>query len=460
MNMLFKDIRYSLRACGRNITFSLTLILILALGIGGTSSIFTIVYGVLLQPLPFANPERLVLIVGATAPPGQDHISWWAQSPVIDQLCFYRTGGINLRNGDVPVRINAAVVSASFFKVFGIQPKLGRSFTPDDEKPGYNNIAIVSNRFWEDRLNGVPDITGKIVSLNGIQHTIVGVMPDAFSYPGHADVWTPRAVGESSFDNLDVSDNQQEQPDLSSSLRTNVMVGRLKADVSLQQAREQLKLRFNQTAELERKAGLSAGDGINIIPLHEVFVRNFRQSLWVLFAGVAFLMLIACANVATLILSRAVSKQKEIAVRLCLGAGRFRIVRLLLAESVVISLIGGVAGVILAYWLVELFRIIGPRTMPRLAEVEVNLIVLIFTLIASVCVGVIVWLVPAIQTLSVNLTDTLKEEGGRSISSARRRVRQSLVVLEVALAFILLAGAGLERQKSVSSKRHLSRIQS
>lgn len=415
----------------------------LALGIGGTTSIFTIVYGVLLQPLPFANPDRLILIVGATAPPGHDRVLWWKQSPVLDSLCLYRTGGVNLHNGDSSVRTNVAVVSASFFKVFSTQPQLGRAFTPDDEKPGYNRIAMVSSRFWRNEFNRTPDIAGKTVILNGIQHTVVGVMPDGFSYPGRADVWTPRAVSEAYSDNLDVGDDQQEQPDLSISLRMDVMVGRLKPGVGLQQGREQLKLRFNQAAELERKAGLGVGDGINVIPLHEVFVRNLRQSLWVLFAGVVFLMLIACANAATLMLSRALSKQKEIAVRLCLGASPFRIVRLLFTESMLLSLMGGVAGIILAYWLVEVFRIIGPKTIPRLAEVQVNVIVLIFTLIVSVCVGVIIGLVPAIQTLSVNLTDTLKEEGGRPISNGRRRVRQTLVVIEIALAFVLLVGAGL-----------------
>ncbi|MEP7340709.1 MAG: ABC transporter permease [Acidobacteriota bacterium] len=443
MNALFQDIRYSLRAFGRNVVFSLTLILVLALGISGTTSIFTIVYGVLLQPLPFSNPDRLILIAGAAAPPGHDRVSWWQQSTVLDSLCVYNAGGINLHKGDSSVRTNAAVVSASFFKVFGAQPQLGRAFTPDDEKPGYNRIAIVSKRFWRDEFNHTSDIVGKTVMLNGIQHTVVGVMPDGFSYPGRADVWTPRAVSEAYSSNLDVGDNQQEQPDLSLSLRADVMVGRLKPDVSLQQGREQLKLRNNQTAELERKAGLSIGDGINVILLHEVFVSKLRQSLWVLFAGVTFLLLIACANAATLMLSRAVSKQKEIAMRLCLGASRFRIVRLLLTESVLISLMGGVSGVILAYWLVELFRFIGPRTMPRLADVQVNGIVLIFTLTVSICVGVIVGLAPAIQTFSIKLTGTLKEEGGRSISGARRRVRQALVIIEVALAFILLAGAGL-----------------
>ena len=443
MSTLFQDIRYSLAACRRNIVFCLTLILVLALGIGGTTSIFTIVYGVLLQPLPFPESDQLVLIVGAAAPPGYDRVSWWEQSPALDSLCVYNMGGINLHKGDSPVRTNAAVVSKSFFKVFGTQPRLGRAFTTDDEKPGYNKVAIVSSRFWRDEFNSDPEIAGKTVTLNGIEHIVVGVMPDGFSYPGRVDIWTPRAAGIAYSANLDVGDNQQEQPDLSVSLRMDVMVGRLKSEVSLQQGREQLKLRFNQAAELERKANLGIGDGINVIPLHEALVGNLRQTLWVLFAGVIFLMLIACANATTLMLSRAVSKQKESAIRLCLGASRFRIVRLLLTESVLLSLIGGVAGVILAYWLVTLFRVIGPRTMPRLADVQVNLIVLIFTLIASICVGVIVGLVPAIQTFSIKLTGTLKEGGARSISSARQRVRQTLVVIEIALAFILLVGAGL-----------------
>lgn len=443
MNTLFQDLRYSLRACRRNIVFSLTLILVLALGIGGTTSIFTIAYGVLWQPLPFPDPDQLVLIVGATAPPGHDRVSWWEQSPALDGLCIYNTGGINLHKGDSPVRTNAAVVSAGFFKVFGAQPRLGRAFTTEDEKPGYNRVAIVSSRFWRDEYNGDSDIAGKTVTLNGIEHTVVGVMPEGFSYPGRVDVWTPRAAGRVYSANLDVGDNQQEQPDLSMSLRMDVMIGRLKPGISLQQGREQLKLRFNQTAELERKAGMGVGDGINVIPLHEALVGKFRQSLWTLFIGVAFLMLIACANAATLMLSRTVSRQKEIAVRLCLGSSRFRVIRLLLTESALLSLIGGVAGAVLAYWLVELFRNIGPRTMPRLADVQVNIVVLLFTLIVSICAGLIVGLASAIQSFSVELFSTLKEEGSQSISGARRRVRQALVVVEIAIAFILLVGAGL-----------------
>lgn len=443
MNTLFQDIRYSLRAIRRNLVFSLTLIFVLALGIGGATSIFTVVYGVLLRPLPFPDPDQLILIVGATAPPGNDRVSWWEQCQVLDSVCLYSTGGVNLNVGDSTVRTNAAVVSASFFKVFGAQPQLGRAFGSDDERSGYNRVAIVSNGFWEHRFNRAPDIIGKMVTLNGIQHTIIGVMPDGFGYPGRSDVWTPRAGDMAYSSNLDVGDNQQEQPDMSLSFRMDVMVGRLKSGVDLRQGHEQLKLRFNQTAELERKAGLGVGDGINVIPFHEALVGNFRQSLLMLFAGVAFLMLIACANAATLMLSRAVSRQKEIAMRLCLGASRFRIVRLLLTESALLSFFGGVAGVILAYWLVELFRFIGPRTMPRLADVQVNLVVLVFTMIASICVGVIVGLVPASQAFSIELTRALKEEGTRSISGARRRVRQTLVVIEIALAFILLVGAGL-----------------
>lgn len=443
MNTLFQDLRYSLRAIGRNIVFSLTLISVLALGIGGTTSIFTVLYGVLLQPLPFPNPDQLVLIVGATAPPGHDRVSWWEQSPALDSLCIYKTGGINLHNGDSSVRTNAAVVSASFLKVFGAQPKIGRAFTLDDEKPGYNRIAIVSGRFWRDKFNSLPDIAGKTITLNGIPHIVVGVMPDGFNYPGRTDVWTPRTSDQTYSSNLDVGDNQQEQPDLPVSLRMDVMVGRLKSGVGLQQGREQLKLRFNQAAELERKAGLGIGDGINVIPLHEALVGKLQRSLWTLFIAVAFLMLIACANAATLMLSRAISKQKEIAVRLCLGASRFRIVRLLLTESALLSLIGGAAGIVLAYWLVELFRIIGPQSMPRLADVQVNVVVLFFTLIASICVGVIVGLAPAIQTFSIELTGTLKEEGFQSVSGARRKLRQALVIVEIAIAFILLVGAGL-----------------
>jgi len=433
------DLRFWLRFFRRRPGFSLSLVLVMALGIGGATTMFSVLYGVILQPLPVREPDRLVGLSGAPVPSTGDVLDWWSQGQTFEGLCEYRAGGVNLSDGEFPVRALGATVSASFFPVFGVAPYLGRTFTIDDEQSGHNRVAIVSERLWTQNFARDPGVVGREITLEGIAYTIVGVMPIGFSYPGRTDIWTPRARGGGGGA---IFPGEDDQADLPSTLR-NRMIGRLRSGVSLPQAQAQLSLLFEQYKEVSAKAGLAAGSGVRIIPLHDMLVGRVRQAFWMLFAGVGFLLLIACANAANLLIVRGVSRQKEIAVRLCLGAGPGRIARLLLTEALLFAMASGVLGVILAYWGVELIRVFGPSDVPRLSAVRVNTIALVFALSLSFLVGILVGLAPALQAWSTRLAEVFKQEGARSSSGFRRRARHTIVVAEIALALVLLVGAGL-----------------
>ncbi|MEO0250005.1 MAG: ABC transporter permease, partial [candidate division WOR-3 bacterium] len=440
MQPVFQDLRYGFRTFARNRRFSLTLMLVLALGIGGTTAMFTLLYGVVLQPLPFKDADRLVRVVAVPTPEG-DSLVWWSQSQAFASLCEYRSGGINLTEGDWPTRVSAAVVSANFFSVFEVSPQLGRPFIAEDERPGHNRIAILSDHLWTQNFGRDPNISGRSITLNSIAHTIIGVMPAGFGYPGRTAVWVPRAVGGASLEL-----GEDDQADLPLGLR-NAMVGRLGAGVTLARAQSDLQVLFARLKETYAKSGVNYGDAVTrVVPLQQELVGAFRSALLALFAGVGFLLLIACANAANLLLVRGAARQKEIAIRLSLGASSSRIVRQVLSEAVLLTTISGSLGTLLAYGVVETIRKLGPRDIPRLAEIRLDPIALSFALGMSLLVGVAVGLAPALQTLRLKLTEALKEQGATSIGGGFRRIRQATVIAQVALSLVLLMGAGLTLQ--------------
>ncbi|MBO0798335.1 MAG: ABC transporter permease, partial [Blastocatellia bacterium] len=344
---------------------------------------------------------------------------------------------VNLTEGELPVRALGASVSAGFFSVLGVSPQLGRTFTTEEEQSGNNRVAILSEGLWAQNYSRDQHIIGRTITLNGLAHTIVGVMPPSFNFPGRTDVWVPEEEsGRSMFMGED------DQRDLPSSLRDQ-LIGRLRPGISLQQAQAQLTLLFNRYKKISERAGLNLGIGVRVLPLHDMLVGQVRHAFWMLFAGVGFLLLVACANAANLLIARGVTRQKEIALRLSLGAGPGRIVQQLLTESLLFAFLSGALGVLLSFWGVDFIRAFGPSDVPRLAAVRVNLITLGFALAVSFLVGVLVGLAPALQAWSIRLSEVFKEEGSRSASGFRRRARAAIVIAEVALTLALAVGAGL-----------------
>lgn len=438
MRSILQDFQYAFKTLRRTRGVSLGLILVIATGIAGTTAMFTVIYGVILRPLPFKDPNRLVVLTGAATPPGGDALTWWSQSQAFTALSIYQSGGINLSEGDAPRRVPCAIVSASYFSVFETQPSIGQPFITDNEKPGNNLVAILSNNLWVQGFGSDPNIIGRNVTLNSVTYTIIGVMPPNFSYPGHTDIWIPRAIGKGGL--LDLGgDNQIDMPLL---LADEVMIGRLRTDVNLTQAKSSLDAIFARLQEVSAKSRISPGDGVRVIPLQEILVRDFRHTLLALLVAVGFLLLIACANAANLLLLRATTRRKEIAIRLSLGATRMCIVRQLLIESILVSIIGGLIGTLLAYWGVEIIRTLGPRNVPRLSEVRVDVAILAFSVCISLLVGVFVGIIPSLQASKSNLAEILKEV---SVSPSRRwhYARKVIAVIELALALVLIVGAWL-----------------
>lgn len=436
MQTVLFNLRSSIRGFLKSPIFTITLLLLIALGIGATTTIFTIVNSVILNPLPVKEPERLVTFF-APAPPGNDRLGWWGENEIFSSLCEYRAGGINLTDGEFPVRVSAAAVSPSFFSVFELTPQLGRSFAVDESSASHQRLAIISNRLWANVYGREQGIIGHDIQLSGIPHLIVGVMPDGFAYPGHTDIWLPLVRGASA-----VELGNDEQFDLAPSLR-NTMVGRLRQDVSFEQCRAQLALQFERLKEISMRAGVNAGSGFQVLPLQDALVKDFRLAWWVLFGSVVFLLLIACSNVTNLLLVRAFARRREVALRLCLGASPGRVFRELLTESVLLSLVGGLFGVALAFWGVDLIRASAPLNIPQLSEAKINGYVLCCALAVSLIVGVVVGTAPALQALSIDLVKGLKDGGIRSSNALHKFTRNSIVVFQIALSLVLVIGAGL-----------------
>jgi len=441
METLSKDIRYGLRSLLKHPAFTALVIVTLALGIGASTAIFSVVNTVLLRRLPYRQSERIVAIqeLNAEGKRGQvtpaNFLDWRAQNTVFEHLAAILTRPANLALEDQAERIELAMTSANFFSVFGTEPERGRFFIPSDEQAGHAPVVVVSNALWQRRFAGDLDLVGKPITLDGQSYTVVGIAPAGFQYPDKTEVWVPPY-------RLAPALNERMDPTQVRGFGMLSAVALMKSGVALPQAASEMEV---ITARLRQQYPDTNNRRFNrVVSLHTHLVGETGGMLWLLLGAVSFVLLIACANVANLLLAAAASRQKEMAIRTALGASRWRVMQQLLTESTILALAGGLMGLLLALWGVALMTKLLPQDFPRLAEINLDWRVLGFTLVTSVLTGILFGLAPAFQISRTDVQESLKESGrGTSGSKRHHRLRNLLIIGEVALSVVLLAGAGL-----------------
>jgi len=430
---VLQDLRYGVRKLRKNPGFTAVAVLTLALGIGANTAVFTVVNGVLLRPMPFPEPDRLVLVslIPREGPfewqPGvsdRDYLAFREQDRAFERITsFSSRATANLTGAGDPVQIPIAYVTTDFFPTLRTNPEIGRGFHAEEDEPGRDNVAVLSNELWKERFGADAQILRKTVRLDGINRTVVGVMPPGFAFP-EVKVWMPLKIRIDEHNSF-----------------TRPVVGRLKPGVTSQQAQAELE------AFADRRPlgpGESKEDRLaQIIPLKDLLVANVRPSLLVFAGAVAFVLLIACANVANLFLARAAGRGHEMALRSTLGAGRWRLVRQLLTESTLLSLAGGACGILIAFWSVPALLALAPAgKVPRMEMVRMDGWVLVYTFGISVITGIVFGLAPAFHATRHDAGESLSQ-AGRSVTGSHERMRSALTVSEIALALVLLTGSGL-----------------
>jgi putative ABC transport system permease protein len=448
MESLRQDLGYGLRTLVKNSGFTIVAVLALALGTGANTAIFSVINGVLLRPLPFKEPDRLVMVWTNSSKSNQPQSSIsvpdfldYRDNAVFEQIACLSYDDFNLTGGDQPEHVAGTMVSANFFSVLGVAPQFGRAFLPNEDQAGADRVVIISNGLWKRRFGGDRALLNQTIQLNGAGFTVVGVAPPEFQSPEKGDeLWVPMSFDGA--DRLRIPSTSGPE-DLKKRVRRFLKaVARLNSGVALNSAQAEMS---TIAGRLEQQyPDSNAGIGINLVPLHRQIVGDIKPALVFLFVAVGLVLLIACANVANLLLARAAARQKEIAIRVALGAGRARLIRQLLTESVMLAIVGGAFGLVLAWVGLRVLVRINPANVPRLDEIGIDGYVLGFTMLVSVLTGLLFGLVPALQASRPDLNETLKEGArGSTGGIGRQRVRSILVVTEVALTQMLLIGAGL-----------------
>lgn len=432
-NTLGQDLRFAARLMLKSPGFSLLAIITLALGIGPNSAIFSIVNAVLLRPLPYVQPERLVAVYCSTSdiphfgssPP--DFRLLREQNRTFESLSAFYTSAFNLASDTQPERLLGLTVSAEFFKTYGVQPLMGRTFVPEDEQWGHHRVVVLSEALWRNRFQADKGIIGQNLRLNGEQYSVIGVVPQSFVTAAKTQIWAPMAWAPK-----DPKDSREGY--------FLDMAGRLKAHITREQALADLN---SIMLAIAQQFPQNKGIGADVQPLQETLVGKVRPALWSLLATVALVLLMACVNVACLLLARSSARRKEVAIRFALGVHRGRLIQQFLTENILLALIGGAFGLLLAYGCLSLLPL-AERVLPRAQEIHLDASVLVFTFIISVLTGLLFGLVPALRNSQTQLSGTLKE-GGRTGETGRggSRIRSALVVIEVAIALVVLISAGL-----------------
>jgi putative ABC transport system permease protein len=448
MKGLLQDVRYALRQLRKSPGFASVAILTLTLGIGATTAIFSVIDGVLLQPLPFNSPDRLYTLwernvkmgYEQNPPAAANFRDWRERNRVFEQLAAFDSARkFDLAGNGNPERVDGAAVSPGVFEILGVSPVLGRTFSSDEDQSGHERVILLSYGLWQRRFNRDQSVVGKQITVDGQNFTVVGVMPPAFQFPGDtgtvlniftapaAEVWVPLALTPTQW-------NERSSHYLQ-------VIGRLKSGIAPSAAQDQLDaIEQDLTREYPRDF---IGTDVKLVPLQAQVVGSVRSALIVLFGAVVFVLLIACANIANLLLARATARQREIAIRSALGATSARLLRQMATESMALAIAGGLLGTFLSLWAIRLIRTVLPSNFPRSADIHLNASVLLFTALVSMGAAFIFGLAPALQSFKIRPSESLKQSERGAEGFIHSRLRNALVVSEIALALILLVGTGL-----------------
>ena len=448
MKTLLHDLRYGLRMLWKRRGFTLAAVLCLALGIGTTTTVYSTVDGMLFRPLPFANAERVMALEDNNAKQGVDgtevafsnFLDWREGATSFDGIAIYKDRDFAMTgDGGEPERIEGHVVSANLFDLIGARPAIGRGFRPDEDAPGAERVALLSYALWQRRFAGKAEAVGRTIRLNGYDHTIVGVMPEGFKFPEWAELWTPAAF-------------KRDEAGMGRGNHTFDCLARLKSGVTIDEANAEMSAISGRLAAAYPES--NANWATSVKPFREARIAEFRVVLYLMLGAVGFVLLIACANVANLLLARGAERAKEIAIRTALGASRWRVVRQLLVESVMIGMMGGALGVLLALWGTDLVTSAIPIEIPYWMKYTIDSRVLLFTLLVSLVTGILFGLAPALAASKTDVNETLKEGGrGTSGSLRRNKARNLLVISEIALSLVLLIGAALLMKSFVQATK-------